>query len=159
MKPHNPIDHVDSCRADKRLGCAEFLTNQSLLCRTFLRFLAISEMRPWPDALKIVPTERIPPNLCEATAARPMDAMHPQDAQSGLPPNWHGVIFVRRSADNVWVVSAKTQSCGLCGGEANCRISPARMSSFEYCFRNSIMSAMACARSSALKISGIRSPT
>jgi len=28
-----------------------------------------------------------------------MDAMHPQDAQSGFPPNWHGVIFVRKSAE------------------------------------------------------------
>jgi hypothetical protein len=33
--------------------------------------------------------------------AKPMDAMHPHDAQSGFPPNWHGVIFVLRSADKV----------------------------------------------------------
>src|SRR5258708_36129027 len=111
------------------------------------------------EALKMVPTESIPPNLYEAMEARPMDAMHPQDGQSGFPPNWHGVIFVFRSADNVWVVSAKTQSWGLCGGEANCRIIPSGMSSFEYCLRNSTSSAMARALSSALKISGIRSPT
>lgn len=53
------------------------------------------------DALKILPTEITPPNLCAAIDANPIDAMHPQDAQSGFPPNWHGVIFVRRSADNV----------------------------------------------------------
>jgi hypothetical protein len=72
------------------------------------------------DALKIDPTEIIPPNLCAATDAKPMDAMHPQELQSGFPPNWHGVIFVSRSADKVCVVSANTQSFGLCGGEANC---------------------------------------
>src|SRR5438132_6395782 len=113
----------------------------------------------WPiltEALKMLPTERIPPNLCEAMEAKPIDAMHPQDAQSGFPPNWHGVIFVCRSADKVCVVRAKTQSLGLCGGEANCRITAAGMSSFGYCFRNSSMSAMARSRSSALKISGIR---
>jgi hypothetical protein len=49
-----------------------------------------------------------------------MDAMHPQDAQSGFPPNWHGVIIVFKSAERVWVVSAKMHSSGLCGGEANC---------------------------------------
>src|SRR2546422_11591590 len=107
------------------------------------------------EALKMLPTERIPPNLCAATEARAMDAMHPQDAQSGFPPNWHGEIFVCRSADNVWVVSAKTQSWELGGGEANCRITAAGMSSFGYCFRNSTMSAMAYARSSELRISGI----
>jgi hypothetical protein len=52
--------------------------------------------------------------------ARPIEAMHPQEAQSGLPPNWHGVIFVCKSADSVCVVSANTQSAGLCGGAANC---------------------------------------
>jgi hypothetical protein len=53
------------------------------------------------DALKMVPTESIPPNLCAATEAKPIDAMHPQDAQLGFPPNWHGVIFVSKSADKV----------------------------------------------------------
>jgi hypothetical protein len=53
------------------------------------------------EALNMVPTESIPPNLWAAMAARPIDAMHPHDEQSGFPPNWHGVIFVSRSADNV----------------------------------------------------------
>jgi len=99
------------------------------------------------EVLKMDPTESMPPNLCAAIEAKPMEATHPQDAQSGFPPNWHGVIFVSRSADNVWVVSAKTQSWGLCGGEANCRITASGMSSFGYCFRNCTMSAMARARS------------
>ena len=42
--------------------------------------------------------------------------MHPQLAQSGLPPNWHGVILVWRSADTQSVVLAKTQSSGESGG-------------------------------------------
>ena len=129
----------------------------SLLCR-FLASRALDFALFWPiliEARKIAPTESIPPNLCAATAAKPMDAIHPQDAQSGFPPNWQGVIIVSRSADRVCVVSAKTQSWGLCGGEANCRIADSYMSSFGYCFRNCIMSAIACCRSSELRISGI----
>ena len=52
------------------------------------------------------------------TAASPADAMQPQLLQSGVPPNWHGVIFVVRSADIVVVVRAKTQSSGDDGGSA-----------------------------------------
>ena len=44
--------------------------------------------------------------------------MQPQLLQSGLPPNWHGVIFVVRSAEMVVVVCAKTQSSGESGGSA-----------------------------------------
>ena len=33
------------------------------------------------------------------TAARPADAMQPQLRQSGVPPNWHGVIWSSRSAE------------------------------------------------------------
>src|SRR5271157_5051242 len=107
------------------------------------------------EALKMLPTERIPPNLCAAMDAKPMDAMHPQEAQLGFPPNWHGVIFVSRSADKVWVVSANTQSWGLCGGEANCRITTSGISSFGYRLRNSNISAMTRLRSSGVRISGI----
>src|SRR5271169_3495987 len=39
------------------------------------------------EVLKIAPTGKIPPNLCAAMAAKPMDAMHPHELQSGLPPN------------------------------------------------------------------------
>ena len=44
--------------------------------------------------------------------------MQPQFSQSGAPPNWHGVIFVVRSAEIVVVVRAKTHSSGECGGSA-----------------------------------------
>ena len=39
------------------------------------------------EALKMAPTGMMPPNLCAATAAKPMDAMHPHEPQSGFPPN------------------------------------------------------------------------
>ena len=65
------------------------------------------------------PTEMKPASLCAATEARPMEAMQPQEEQSGLPPNWQGVILVSRSAEMVWVVKAKTHSSGLWGGAAN----------------------------------------
>lgn len=42
------------------------------------------------DALKIAPTGMMPPSLCAATAAKPIEAMHPHELQSGLPPNWQG---------------------------------------------------------------------
>ena len=42
--------------------------------------------------------------------------MQPQLAQSGVPPNWHGVIRVCRSADTHSVVCAKMQSAGEAGG-------------------------------------------
>ena len=64
----------------------------------------LDRARHWPmamEALKIVPTGRKPPNLCAAMDAKPMEAKHPHEAQSGFPPNWHGVIFVCRSADSV----------------------------------------------------------
>jgi hypothetical protein len=53
------------------------------------------------DALKIGPTGINPPIRCEATAAKAIDAIHPQDSQSGTPPNWHGVISVLKSAETV----------------------------------------------------------
>ena len=46
--------------------------------------------RAWPiliEVLKIAPTGMTPPSLCFAIAAKPMEAMHPHELQSGLPPN------------------------------------------------------------------------
>jgi len=40
----------------------------------------------------MAPTGMPPRSLCRATAPRPADAMQPHCEQSGLPPNWHGVI-------------------------------------------------------------------
>ena len=53
-----------------------------------------------------------PEFVMPATAARPADATQPQLAQSGVPPNWHGVMRVVRSAEIVVVVRAKTHSSG-----------------------------------------------
>jgi hypothetical protein len=53
------------------------------------------------EALNMTPTGSMPPNLCAATAVKYMDATHPQDVQSGFPPNWQGVMLVFRSADKV----------------------------------------------------------
>ena len=96
-----------------------FGTVENPVCTTAVDF---DRVRHWPmtmEALKIAPTGRKPPNLWAAMDARPMEAKHPHDAQAGFPPNWHGVIFVCRSAERVWVVSANTQSFGFCGGVAN----------------------------------------
>src|SRR5262249_9452124 len=82
------------------------------------------------DARKMAPTGINPPSLWAATAAKPIEAMHPHDLQSGVPPYWHGVISVRKSAETVLVVSANTQSLGLSGGSANWRINPSGISSF-----------------------------
>ena len=42
--------------------------------------------------------------------------MQPQRAQSGVPPNWHGVIRFSRSAEMHSVVCAKMQASGEDGG-------------------------------------------
>ena len=42
--------------------------------------------------------------------------MHPQFEQSGLPPNWHGVIGVSKSAETHVVVLANTHDSGVSGG-------------------------------------------
>ena len=68
------------------------------------------------EVSKIQPTFTPPGSVWRATALRAADAMHPQLAQSGLPPNWQGVIFVWRSAERHSVVLAKTQSAGESGG-------------------------------------------
>ncbi len=49
----------------------------------------------------MAPMEMTPPSLCAVTAAKPMDAMHPHEPQSGFPPNWQGTVLVFRSAENV----------------------------------------------------------
>ena len=56
-----------------------------------------------------------PGSLWRPTAASAADARHPQFAQSGLPPNWQGVIGFSKFADTHAVVFAKMQSSGECG--------------------------------------------
>jgi hypothetical protein len=129
-------------------------TGRGFLAACFTREFSL-RLPIFIEDLKIDPTESTPPSLCAATAANPIDAMHPHEEQSGFPPNWHGVIFVTKSADNVCVVSAKTHSCGLCGGDANCRITASGISNFGYRFRNTIISSITRPRSSRVSISGI----
>ena len=52
--------------------------------------------RAWPilmEALKIAPTGMMPPSLCAATAASPMDATHPHEPQSGFAAELAGNDF------------------------------------------------------------------
>ena len=58
----------------------------------------------------------IPVGSSITARARAAEARHPQFAQSGLPPNWQGVIGFSKFADTHAVVFAKMQSSGECGG-------------------------------------------
>ena len=51
-----------------------------------------------------------------ATALSPAEAMQPHCEQSGVPPNWQGVIRVFKSAVSESVVRAKMHSAGERGG-------------------------------------------
>jgi len=59
------------------------------------------------DIQKIPPAVTGPRIFLWPTAASAIDAIQPQREQSGLPPNWQGTTFVRKSADNESVVFAK----------------------------------------------------
>ena len=52
----------------------------------------------------MAPTRTPPGSLWRATASSPALAMQPHCAQSGVPPNWQGVIRRSRSADRLVVV-------------------------------------------------------
>src|ERR1700730_1018620 len=93
------------------------------------------------DPSNIDPTGTNPKIGGRPPAVSPADARQPQLLQSGAPPNWHGVIFVVKSADTVIVVRAKTHSSGDCGGAAYASISPCGIFSFGYRSRNAIRSA------------------
>ena len=56
-------------------------------------------------------------NRWRPTAVRAADAMQPQLLQSGVPPNWQGVIGRCRSADTHCVTWAKMHSEGDEGGD------------------------------------------
>src|SRR5262245_26414188 len=56
--------------------------------------------------------------------------MHPHCEQSGLPPNWQGVIRLSRSAVTLSVVRAKMHSLGDCGGSSYPRRTLSGSSSF-----------------------------
>lgn len=98
------------------------------------------------DAMKTCPAVRGPATRWCPTAANAIDAMQPHCAQSGLPPNWHGVILVIRSAEMIPVVLAKMHSRGLRGGDANSRMTASGISNFGYLSRNCRSSVIAATR-------------
>ena len=57
-----------------------------------------------------------PPSFTPASACIPAEAIQPHSAQTGLPPNWHGLTRVFRSAERQVVSRAKVQSLGERGG-------------------------------------------
>jgi len=63
-------------------------------------------------------SDRISPSLCADGCGHGRD--HPTNC-SRISAKLQGVILVFKSADNVRVVRANTQSRGRCGGDANCR--------------------------------------
>ena len=73
----------------------------------------------------MAPTRTVPPMiLCAPTAFSPAEAMQPHCEQSGLPPNWQGVMRCSKSAEMHDVVCAKMQLSGPSGGEPYCCTRP-----------------------------------
>src|SRR5262245_11065752 len=82
------------------------------------------------DVSKSDSTRTSPSRSRRPIAASAADAKQPQLAQSGAPPNWHGVIRVAKSADMVVVVRANRHFCGDSGGDAKASRTPCGISSF-----------------------------
>src|SRR3954466_11543010 len=87
-----------------------------------------------------------------------MEATQPHCEQSGLPPNWHGVTTVFRSAEITVVVCAKIQSSGDVGGIPQSLICASNMSSFGDAVRRRRSSATHCVRFVGERISAATSP-
>src|ERR1700761_527969 len=87
-----------------------------------------------------------------------MEAMQPHCWQSGLPPNWQGVILVERSAETVIVVRAKIHASGLFGGEEISFITISGISRTGYCFRSLCNSTTVAALWAGVSISGSVAP-
>ena len=85
--------------------------------------------------------------------------MQPQFAQSGVPPNWHGVMRVSRSADRQAVVCAKMHSSGEAGGARYASSNAAGICSFGKRGRKRLSSATTRVRSSDVRRSSEASPT
>jgi len=68
------------------------------------------------DASRMAETGIIPPSLTPVTACITADARQPHSLHTGLPPSWHGVTRVSRSADRQVVSRAKVHSAGEWGG-------------------------------------------
>ena len=96
----------------------------------------------------MAPTRMPPASRCAPTAFSPADAMQPHCEQSGLPPNWHGVMRCSKSAETQLVVRAKMHSSGLDGGVAYCLTSPSGIPIFGKRARIAISAATTRSRSS-----------
>jgi hypothetical protein len=68
------------------------------------------------DIEKTSATTTIPASLSRPMAVIPTEATHPHSEQTGLPPNWHVVMRVARSADRHSVLRAKMHSAREAGG-------------------------------------------
>src|SRR3974390_2973393 len=88
-----------------------------------------------------------------------MLAAQPHCEQSGVPPNWQGVIRVFRSAEIESVVRAKMQSRGDAGGLRNSSIILLGIPITGYLSRNRISSSVARLRWAGVRISGATAPT
>jgi len=84
--------------------------------------------------------------------------MQPHCSQSGLPPNWHGVMRRCRSDDTHSVVFANVHSSGLDGGLRYTSTIPFGMRSFGYRERRSRMVSTTRLRSSGRSRSSDSSP-
>src|SRR4029077_6076737 len=104
------------------------------------------------EPVKTVPPGTKPHSLWRPTAARPAEAMHPHCEQSGLPPNWHGVMRCSKSAEMHEGVCAKMHSSGLLGGVAYCLTSPSGIAIFLYLRLSDISAATTRSRSSGRRI-------
>ena len=93
------------------------------------------------------------------TAARAAEAMQPQRAQSGVPPNWHGVMRFSRSAETHSVVCAKMHSTGDAGGFGHTSSIPLGICSFGWRSRSAAQLPTTWARSAAVRRSADSSST
>ena len=68
------------------------------------------------DASRMAERGISPPIFKLASACIPAEAIQPHSSQTGLPPNWHGVTRVCRSAERQLVSLANVHSSGERGG-------------------------------------------
>jgi len=149
---------------ENRTGCyrSRILNGEALGClEPFREILRRRRFHPFPnrsEALKRLPAVSGPIMRWWPTAARAIDAIQPHCSQSGFPPNWHGVMSVRRSAESIFVVRANMHSVGFLGGDSNSRMSSSGISRAGYFSRNFLRSSITAALCDLVSISGSCAP-
>src|SRR5579872_3717459 len=73
------------------------------------RFTGFHDLAQCRRTPKNVPRGHGSNNLSMSDRSQSHGRMQPHCEQSGVPPNWHGSTFVRRSAESERVVLAKMQ--------------------------------------------------